>query len=71
MSQPVYDLAYNKGYLSRNDLLGLFSSMSEFVIFDCKPRVNIRKSYKRLAVRGTVIGYALGACYHFFIAYRN
>jgi len=56
MSRPIYDLAYTKGYLARNDLLGLFSSKSEFVIFDCIPRINIWKSYKRLSDRGTVIG---------------
>lgn len=56
MSQPVYDLAYSKGYLARNDLLELFNSKSEFVIFDCTPRVNIWKSYKRLSVNEIIIG---------------
>jgi hypothetical protein len=71
MSRPVYDLAYTKGYLDRNDLLRLFSSKSEFVIFDCTPRINIWKSYKRLSDKGTVIGETFFHAYALNLEARN
>ena len=58
MSRPVYDLAYTKGYLTRSDLLGLFKSKPEFVIYDCRPRLEVRTSYKRLIQNGMTIGEA-------------
>jgi len=58
MTQPVYDLAYTKGYLTRNDLLGLFEMKPEFVIYECMPRSMVRPSYKRLTHNGMAIGEA-------------
>jgi hypothetical protein len=55
-NQAVYDLISNKGYLSRNDLVGLFNTMSEFVLLPIEPRIEVIRSYKLLQINGITIG---------------
>lgn len=56
MSQSVYDLIRVKDYLSRDAMLNLFNTKSEFVVFDYIPRIYIRKSYKQFFFTETTVG---------------
>jgi hypothetical protein len=56
MARAVYDLVYKKGYLSRNDLLDLFTVTPEFVLHKYNQDVDIRNSYKLIRSNGVIIG---------------
>ena len=56
MNRAVHDLAYNNELLTRDDLLSLFDAKTEFILLPFEPRVEVRKSYKRLMHDGITIG---------------
>jgi hypothetical protein len=56
MSQSVYQIAYTENGLSRDALLNLFNSNSEFVLWDYKQGIDIKDSHKFLTYNGIVMG---------------